>query len=185
MSSLSVEHFWDDMYRDLTAPVAFGASASSEVVQVAKLLPSEACGIDIGCGDGRNALFLAERGCKMTAIDISPVGIVKVRQFGPNVDWKSRQPCRTSAITRSVLTITSWFPWARYTWSNVNIGVPSSQASRGTYVPWRLQRDRRFQRSPPRTGRPEGLLYRVVSRRRVVRVLCGVGDYCTAKYPVS
>lgn len=78
---MSVVQYWDDMYRNLTAPVAFGTGVSSEVVQVADLLPSVACGIDIGCGDGRNTLFLAERGCKMSAIDISPVGIAKVRQF--------------------------------------------------------------------------------------------------------
>ncbi len=58
-----------------------GGNPSAEVVQVSALLPSGACAIDIGCGDGRNALLLAARGCKVTAIDISPVGIAKVQQF--------------------------------------------------------------------------------------------------------
>ncbi len=79
---MSVVHFWDDTYRDLTAPVTFsGGKPSAEVVEAAKrLLPGARC-IDIGCGDGRNALHLASLGYRVTATDISPVGIAKVRQF--------------------------------------------------------------------------------------------------------
>jgi tellurite methyltransferase len=71
------------MYRDLTAPVTFGGGGkpSAEVVEAAKRLPDGASAIDIGCGDGRNALFLASQGCRVTATDISPIGIAKVRQF--------------------------------------------------------------------------------------------------------
>src|SRR5687767_10145408 len=31
--------------------------------------------LDVACGKGRNALFLASRGFQVTAIDISPVGL--------------------------------------------------------------------------------------------------------------
>ncbi len=79
---MSVVEYWDDMYRDLTAPVAFSeGEPSAEVVEAAKWLPDAARVLDIGCGDGRNALFLAARGCQVTATDISPVAIAKVKQF--------------------------------------------------------------------------------------------------------
>jgi len=70
------------MYRDLSAPVTFsGGQPSGEVVEAAGLLPAGSRFIDIGCGDGRNALYLAAQGHQVTAIDISPVAIAKVQQF--------------------------------------------------------------------------------------------------------
>lgn len=78
----SVAQYWDDMYRDLTAPVAFsGGKPSAEVAEAANRLPAGARALDLGCGDGRNSLFLASQGCRVTAVDISPIGIAKVQQF--------------------------------------------------------------------------------------------------------
>jgi cyclopropane fatty-acyl-phospholipid synthase-like methyltransferase len=37
--------------------------------------------LDVGCGDGRNALFLAQRGYEVTAIDTSPAAISKLDQI--------------------------------------------------------------------------------------------------------
>ena len=35
--------------------------------------------LDLGCGLGRNAFFLAEMGFTVTAVDLSPSGIVRLR----------------------------------------------------------------------------------------------------------
>lgn len=79
---MSVVQYWDNMYRDLTAPVTFGkGQPSAEVIEAADRLPAGARALDLGCGDGRNALFLASQGFNVTATDISPVAIAKVRQF--------------------------------------------------------------------------------------------------------
>jgi len=79
---MTVVQFWNEMYQDLTAPVAFSSGAPSpEVVDVAGRLPAGSRAIDIGCGDGRHALYLAEQGFVVDAIDISPVGIAKTQQF--------------------------------------------------------------------------------------------------------
>ncbi len=79
----SVVEYWNDMYRDITAPITFGGGGkpTTEVAGLACQLPKGARVIDIGCGDGRHALYLAERGHVTTAIDISPVGITKLQQF--------------------------------------------------------------------------------------------------------
>jgi tellurite methyltransferase len=38
------------------------------------------CALDIACGTGRNALFLAEKGFKVTAIDISSVALARAEK---------------------------------------------------------------------------------------------------------
>jgi ubiquinone/menaquinone biosynthesis C-methylase UbiE len=60
-----------DVYRDhLNTPAFFG------------MLPDVAgfSGLDIGCGEGHNTRLLANRGAKMTAIDISEVFIAHAKQ---------------------------------------------------------------------------------------------------------
>ncbi|MEJ2635026.1 MAG: class I SAM-dependent methyltransferase [Calditrichia bacterium] len=37
--------------------------------------------LDLGCGEGRYAVYLAERGCKVIAIDLASAGIQKVKRF--------------------------------------------------------------------------------------------------------
>lgn len=56
----------------------------------AELNPGAA--LDIACGEGRNALWLAERGWTVTAMDFSEVAISKARQIAErrnvNVNWQ-------------------------------------------------------------------------------------------------
>ncbi len=45
--------------------------------------------LDLACGEGRNAIWLAKEGWDVTAVDYSPVGIDKARRLagGTQVDW--------------------------------------------------------------------------------------------------
>lgn len=47
--------------------------------------------LDLGCGEGRNAVWLAERGWQVTGVDFSPVGLDKAarlaEQRGVSVQW--------------------------------------------------------------------------------------------------
>jgi tellurite methyltransferase len=70
--------FWEAAYADLNS-VAFAGGASAEIRDIAALLPKGAKVLDLGCGEGRNALFLAECGLDVTAVDISEAGIGKLR----------------------------------------------------------------------------------------------------------
>jgi tellurite methyltransferase len=45
------------------------------------LLPHGAKALDLGCGEGRNALFLAENGLEVTAVDVSAGGIRKLEHL--------------------------------------------------------------------------------------------------------
>jgi tellurite methyltransferase len=67
---------WETTYADLDAK-SFG-DASREILELIPLLPPEAKVLDLGCGDGRNAIPLAQAGFTVTAIDISEAGIRKL-----------------------------------------------------------------------------------------------------------
>lgn len=69
--------FWEAAYTDPDAET-FG-SASEEIVELAAVLPTGARALDIGCGDGRNALCLAEHGVEVDAFDLSLAAIRKLR----------------------------------------------------------------------------------------------------------
>ena len=57
------------------------------MVQTGDLLPGRA--IDLGCGEGDNAIFLAEHGFQVTAVDFAPSAIkgAKASDAGVDVDF--------------------------------------------------------------------------------------------------
>lgn len=62
------------------------SEAPSPLVQrfVADLAPGAA--LDLACGPGRNALYLAERGWRVTAVDGSPIAIATLRERNAGID---------------------------------------------------------------------------------------------------
>ncbi|HEX6419702.1 MAG TPA: class I SAM-dependent methyltransferase [Acidimicrobiales bacterium] len=59
------------------------------VAEVAHLAPGRA--LDVACGEGRNAVWLARRGWDVVGVDFSPVAIAKARRLathhGVEVSW--------------------------------------------------------------------------------------------------
>ena len=59
------------------------------VAETRDLAPGRA--IDLGCGEGRNAIWLAERGWQMVGVDFSEVGLQKARELADarsvSVEW--------------------------------------------------------------------------------------------------
>jgi SAM-dependent methyltransferase len=75
-----LDNRWDEKYRS-----GYGTGGTAEpllVDAVAGLRPGRA--LDLACGLGRNALYLAERGWHVTALDYSAVAIDSLR--GPSID---------------------------------------------------------------------------------------------------
>jgi SAM-dependent methyltransferase len=69
---------WDDRYR--TEGLVWRSEPNRFLVEeVAGLRPSRV--LDLACGEGRNALWLAEQGWKVTAVDFSGVGLAKARHL--------------------------------------------------------------------------------------------------------
>ncbi|MBD3233598.1 MAG: methyltransferase domain-containing protein [candidate division Zixibacteria bacterium] len=46
--------------------------------------------LDLGCGDGRNALYMAKRGLRVTAVDTSDVGIKKMMEVAEGMGLGDR-----------------------------------------------------------------------------------------------
>jgi tellurite methyltransferase len=77
---MAIKPFWDESYkRPGTLDTFGGGKPSPEVVAIAPKLPAHAAVLDLGCGEGRNALYLASLGFRTYASDISESGISKLR----------------------------------------------------------------------------------------------------------
>lgn len=66
--------YWDERYRSRTM-LWSGRPNPSLVAEAADLAPGRA--LDIGCGEGGDAIWLAERGWEVTAVDISAVALAR------------------------------------------------------------------------------------------------------------
>jgi 2-polyprenyl-3-methyl-5-hydroxy-6-metoxy-1,4-benzoquinol methylase len=71
--------FWDQRF---SAPeYVFGTSPNRFLAsQAAWFRPGQRV-LDVACGEGRNSVWLARRGCEVLGIDISPLGLQKARRL--------------------------------------------------------------------------------------------------------
>src|SRR6478609_9919899 len=80
---------WDAKYRERDGAIWSGQPNGRLIAEVADLVPGRA--LDVGCGEGADALWLARRGWTVTAIDISDVAVARAREAaevaGETVDW--------------------------------------------------------------------------------------------------
>jgi SAM-dependent methyltransferase len=79
---------WDRRYQG--PELVWGAGPNRFVAdELAGLSPGRA--IDLGCGEGRNAIWLAERGWRVTAVDFSAAGLSRAARLAAgrrvSVDW--------------------------------------------------------------------------------------------------
>ena len=81
---------WDERYA--ASPLVWSAGPNQFVAaELAGLAPGRA--LDLACGEGRNAIWLATRGWQVTAVDFSPVAVRKARELAGSaeiafpIDW--------------------------------------------------------------------------------------------------
>ena len=85
--STDTPEFWNEIWADIEDC----GSGSDEILvdQVKRLTPGRA--LDIGCGTGGNAMWLAKQGWQVTAVDYSAVAIEKGKRIaadrGANVEF--------------------------------------------------------------------------------------------------
>ena len=80
---------WDARYSEQEGAKWSGRPNGRLLAEVTSLTPGRA--LDVGCGEGADAIWLARRGWTVTAIDISDVAVSRAREAaelaGAAVEW--------------------------------------------------------------------------------------------------
>ena len=76
---------WDEKYQ--AADRLWSAGPNMFVADRLGNVPAGA-GLDLASGEGRNAIWLAERGWEMTAVDFSEVAVERGRAVSDRVEWE-------------------------------------------------------------------------------------------------
>ncbi|MFV0132361.1 class I SAM-dependent methyltransferase [Streptomyces sp. HMX87] len=90
--------FWEARYRD-AGPVWSGRPNELLVREVAGLAPGTA--LDLGCGEGGDAVWLAAAGWRVTGVDISPTALERAARHaaeagvGDRTSWERHELGRT------------------------------------------------------------------------------------------
>lgn len=84
--------FWDERYRTHPTHIWSGRPNRYLVSEAADLPPSTA--LDAGCGEGADAIWLAERGWRVTGLDVSTVALERAAAHAleagvaERIDWR-------------------------------------------------------------------------------------------------
>jgi SAM-dependent methyltransferase len=77
------QEFWDDRYRQ--RPRIWSGRPNRQLVAVAEHLPPGKA-LDVGCGEGADAAWLASRGWHVLGIDVSDVALSRARAHAEDLD---------------------------------------------------------------------------------------------------
>jgi SAM-dependent methyltransferase len=103
---------WDARYTEREGSMWSGRRNGRLVAEVADLAPGPA--LDVGCGEGADAIWLASQGWAVTAIDVSDVALGRARvaaeQAGVAVEWIAGDALRTALPARSFDLVSLQYP---------------------------------------------------------------------------
>ena len=103
---------WDARYRERDEAMWSGRPNGRLVAEVADLTPGVA--LDVGCGEGADAIWLARRGWTVTAIDVSEVAVGRARaaaeSAGAAVHWICGNALHTPLPARSFDLLSLQYP---------------------------------------------------------------------------
>ncbi len=83
---------WDAKYSDADHLIEKG-EASFMLKRFYDMAPAKRA-LDVACGTGRNALFLAEHGFTVDALDISPVGLQRLQDHAGQISGTGKVNCQ-------------------------------------------------------------------------------------------
>ncbi len=86
---MKFKEFFDNVYASSKAPY-FGDKPSEELEDYVLMTKIHGKALDIGCGNGRDTLFLAANGFCVTAIDTSKVALQKLMQFARSLGLEKK-----------------------------------------------------------------------------------------------
>ena len=81
---------WDKVYKEGQTPWDTGVQSSELIKVLDSGIVSPCPALDLGCGTGTNAIYLAQKGFDVTAVDISKLAIKKATARAKEVGVKVR-----------------------------------------------------------------------------------------------
>ena len=103
---------WNARYRERDGAMWSGQPNGRLVAEIADLTPGRA--LDVGCGEGADAIWLAGRGWTVTAIDVSDVAVGRAREAaeraGATVEWVCGDALKTPFPARSFDLVSLQYP---------------------------------------------------------------------------
>lgn len=84
--------FWEQLYADMEVST-FSKGPTMDVNEFYNVFPQNAQVLDVGCGEGRNSIFMAKLGNKVDAFDISENGIEKAKKISKQMGVKINYFC--------------------------------------------------------------------------------------------
>jgi SAM-dependent methyltransferase len=103
---------WNARYTERAGAMWSGRPNGRLVAEVAELTPGRA--LDVGCGEGADAIWLAGRGWAVTAIDVSDVAVGRARDAaarnGATVEWIAGDALQSPLPARAFDLVSLQYP---------------------------------------------------------------------------
>lgn len=96
--STEVEQFWEEHYG--AAERVWSGRANATLVDVVQDLPPGTA-LDLGCGEGGDAVWLALRGWRVTAVDVSPTALRRAAEHAADAGVGDRVTTERHELGRS------------------------------------------------------------------------------------
>ncbi|ONM50432.1 class I SAM-dependent methyltransferase [Nocardia donostiensis] len=126
------QQFWDELYGSQDQLFS-GLPNDVLVAEVAGLEPGQA--LDVGCGEGADACWLAEQGWQVTAVDVSQVALERAAKIRPDVSWSHADLAATPPPRRSFDLVTAhYFPIEHEPGHTIVRGLIDAVAPGGTLL---------------------------------------------------
>ena len=129
--------FWDDRYAKATAAgtAVWSREPNAWIAQVTGTLPPGTA-IDLAAGEGRNALWLASLGWRVTAVDFSATGLsigrTRAAEAGLELDWVTADATTWVSATPVDLVVIAYLQLPAAELSSAISNAVASLAAGGT-----------------------------------------------------
>lgn len=87
---------WDERYRTMAPPSVDAVGPPEFLAARAEVLPTAGRALDLACGPGLAAVWLAGRGLQVEGFDVSPVAVGRARDLSQRVGVSDR--CRFAVV---------------------------------------------------------------------------------------